>query len=206
MSSLSLMKLLTELRLGREISSTWRGGLLYHGDPLGNPRLCFHCSICLSPWGIECIDRRCRTFLWAGTHSRCRKVKGGLVSGLHPKGTGWPWGGGLTLPWCRSALAMGVASLLRPIKVMAHAALKAGLRGPCIFFRLLCRSAWTLGNGSNTMFWTDRWISGCSVGHTAPYLLATMPTRLRQLSVSSALTNRALGHGYPWTMDSPSDH
>lgn len=63
-------------------------------------------------------------------------MKGGLVSGLHPKGTGWPWGGGLTLPWCRSALAMGVASLLRPIKVMAHAALKAGLRGPCIFFQV----------------------------------------------------------------------
>lgn len=74
------------------------------------------------------------------------------------------------------------------------------------FFRLLCRSAWTLGNGSNTMFWTDRWISSCSVGHTTPYLLATMPTRPRRLSVSSALTNRALGHGYPWTMDGPSDH
>ena len=48
-----------------------------------------------------------------------------------------------------------------------------------------------VGNGSSTLFWTDRWINGHFIGHIAPSLLAAVPTRLRRRTVSSALHNRA---------------
>ncbi|XP_066371097.1 uncharacterized protein [Miscanthus floridulus] len=48
-----------------------------------------------------------------------------------------------------------------------------------------------VGNGSNTLFWTDRWINGHSIGHIAPALLAAVPARLRRRTVSSALHDRA---------------
>ena len=47
-----------------------------------------------------------------------------------------------------------------------------------------------LGNGNNTLFWTDKWIHGCSVENLAPLVFAGVPLRVRKRqTVAEALTN-----------------
>jgi hypothetical protein len=36
-----------------------------------------------------------------------------------------------------------------------------------------------VGNGDNTLFWTNRWIHGCSIGELAPTIVASVWTRLK---------------------------
>lgn len=48
-----------------------------------------------------------------------------------------------------------------------------------------------VGNGSSTLFGTDRWINGHSVGHLRPaYLPRCLATRLCRRTIHSALINR----------------
>jgi len=37
----------------------------------------------------------------------------------------------------------------------------------------------SVGNGENTMFWTDRWIHGCRLQDLAPNVFKSVPPRLR---------------------------
>lgn len=48
-----------------------------------------------------------------------------------------------------------------------------------------------IGNGSNTLFWKDKWILGCSVSNIAPLVVAAVPsvTRNRRV-VAEALPNQ----------------
>ena len=49
-----------------------------------------------------------------------------------------------------------------------------------------------LGNGNNTLFWTDKWVHGCSVENLAPNVFACVPPRIRRRqTVAEALTNDA---------------
>lgn len=45
-----------------------------------------------------------------------------------------------------------------------------------------------MGDGENTLFWTDRWINGRNAGEIAPEVVALVPTRRRNArKVSEAL-------------------
>jgi len=47
-----------------------------------------------------------------------------------------------------------------------------------------------LGNGNNTLFWTDRWLHGCSVENLAPEVFASVSPRVRKRqTVAEALDN-----------------
>jgi len=46
-----------------------------------------------------------------------------------------------------------------------------------------------VGNGHNTLFWSDKWLHGCSVENLAPAVFACVPPRVRRQSVADALTN-----------------
>jgi len=47
-----------------------------------------------------------------------------------------------------------------------------------------------VGNGHNTLFWSDKWLHGCSVENLAPAVFAYVPPRVRKRqSVADALTN-----------------
>ena len=47
-----------------------------------------------------------------------------------------------------------------------------------------------LGNGNNTLFWTDKWIHGCSVENLAPLVFAGVLLRVRKRqTVAEALAN-----------------
>lgn len=50
----------------------------------------------------------------------------------------------------------------------------------------------TIGNGANTLFWTDRWLHGCSLEELAPEVVRKVPRRTRKLRmVAQALQNQA---------------
>ena len=53
-----------------------------------------------------------------------------------------------------------------------------------------------IGDGANTLLWTDRWIHGQCIADLAPRLFAAIPKRrVKQLTVWDALPNRA------WILD-----
>lgn len=50
----------------------------------------------------------------------------------------------------------------------------------------------TVGNGRNTLFWTDRWMHGCCLADLAPEVVQCVPVRLRnRRTVYEALNNNA---------------
>jgi hypothetical protein len=60
-----------------------------------------------------------------------------------------------------------------------------------------------VGNGNNTLFWTDKWVHGCSVEDLAPNVFACVPVRIRRRqTVAAALTNNgwvsAIRGGLNW--------
>ena len=60
-----------------------------------------------------------------------------------------------------------------------------------------------VGNGNNTLFWTDRWLHGCSIENLAPTVFACVPPRIRKnRTVAEALNNgewpREIQGGLSW--------
>jgi hypothetical protein len=48
-----------------------------------------------------------------------------------------------------------------------------------------------VGNGSNTLFWTDKWLNGCSIRDLAPEVVSKVAKRaLISMTVDQALENR----------------
>jgi hypothetical protein len=49
-----------------------------------------------------------------------------------------------------------------------------------------------VGNGTATLFWTDRWIHGQSIADLAPHVLALVPSKKRKMkTVLEALTDHS---------------
>lgn len=45
-----------------------------------------------------------------------------------------------------------------------------------------------VGNGTDTLFWSDRWLHGCSIQDLAPQVVACVPPKVvRSLTVAEAL-------------------
>jgi hypothetical protein len=48
-----------------------------------------------------------------------------------------------------------------------------------------------VGNGTNTLFWTDKWLNGCSIRELAPEVVSKVDKRaLTTMSVAQAPVNR----------------
>jgi hypothetical protein len=45
-----------------------------------------------------------------------------------------------------------------------------------------------VGNGRNTLFWTDRWLHGQSLAQLVPNLYGSVPNRARKRTVFEAMT------------------
>jgi hypothetical protein len=146
-------------------------------------------AIDFQPWAIKAIDKIQRGFLWRGR----KDVQGGHCLVAWEKVCRPPELGGLgisdlrTLGW---ALRMRWIWLQKtepsrpwaklPIQVPDH------VRS---FFLVAIISE--VGNGSHTLFWTDRWLHGQCIADLAPRLYATVPKRrIKKFTVHEALTDR----------------
>jgi hypothetical protein len=141
----------------------------------------------LPPWAIKAIDKIRRGFLWKGR----RDVKGGHCLVAWPKVTRPPELGGLGISHLQQlgwALRMRWLWLQKtepnkpwaffPIQV--HHSVKA-------FFSVAIVSE--VGNGRNTLFWTDRWLHGQSLDKLVPHLFGSISSRAKKRTVYEALTN-----------------
>jgi len=62
------------------------------------------------------------------------------------------------------------------------------------FFSIVVNSI--IGDGANTLFWSDRWLHRQCIADLAPHLFAAIPKRrVKQRTVQDALTNQA------WILD-----
>jgi hypothetical protein len=51
-----------------------------------------------------------------------------------------------------------------------------------------------VGNGKNTLFWTDKWIDGQSLSQLAPHLVKLVSSRAKMRIVHDALNSRNWVH------------
>jgi hypothetical protein len=127
-------------------------------------------------WAIEAIDKIRKGFLWRGR----KEVKGGhcLVA----------WGkvcrplqlGGLgiaSLPELCWALCMSWLWLKKtdPRRPWSSLSIQVPSKAQSFFSKVLISE---VGNGTNTMFWTDKWIHGKRVSDIALRLFSIIPKRI----------------------------
>jgi hypothetical protein len=145
-------------------------------------------AIDFQPWPIKAIDKIRRGFLWRGRkdvqgghclvawEKVCRPTElGGLgISDLRT--LGWA----LRMRWIwlqKTEPNRPWAKLL--IQVPDHV---------CCFFSVAIISK--VGNGLNTLFWTDRWLHGQCIADLAPRLYANVSKRrIKKRTVQEALTD-----------------
>ena len=143
-------------------------------------------AIKVPKWFLRAVDKIRRGFLWTGrqrANSGCCLVAwekvmrpldlGGL--GIHNlEVMGWA----LQMQW----LWMEKTRSERPW---------AGLQIP-VYSQTSAMFAiaveFTVGNGRNTLFWTDRWLHGCSLENLAPNVVRCVPIKFRKMrTVNEAL-------------------
>jgi hypothetical protein len=141
----------------------------------------------LPPWAIKAIDKIRQGFLWKGR----KGVKGGHCLVAWPKVTRPPELGGLgisnmqQLGW---ALRMRWFWLQktepdRPwtfFSIQVHQSAK-------VFFSMAVVTE--VGDGKNTLFWSDRWLNGQSLDRVVPHLFHTISRRAKKRTVFDALTD-----------------
>jgi hypothetical protein len=140
-------------------------------------------------WDIHAIDKIRKGFLWKGRKEvngeHCLVAWGKVC---HPLQLG-----GLrisSLPELRWALRMRWLWLQRtdPNRPWAGLPIQVPSKSKLFFSSVLITET---GSGSNTFFWTDRWINGKKVSDIAPRLFATIPNRITcKRTVQEALLNR----------------
>lgn len=139
----------------------------------------------LPPWFLSCIDKICRAFFWCGHEA----AKGGscLVNWnlvCTPKEYG-----GLGV----KNLRLLNRALLMKWKWLEKAAVDKPWEGlqidvPKEVIALFDASVdISLGDGTKTKFWTDRWLSGVSIEQIAPALTTFVKPAARHLLVADAL-------------------
>jgi hypothetical protein len=146
-------------------------------------------AVNIPPWAIKAIDKIRRGFLWRGRKEArgghclvawgrvCRPLQLGglgisslkeLIWALHMR---WLWLQKTepNRPWCSLPIQV-------PDKARA-------------FFSMVLTSK--VGNGANTLFWTDKWINGQKIADLVPRLFDVIPKRItNRRTVQEALTDR----------------
>ena len=150
-------------------------------------------AIDLPPWAFKAIDKIRRAFLWRGR----KEAKGGHCLIAWPKVCRSQELGGLGIadlkalsialkarwPWLkRSEPSKPWANL--PIQVSREV---AGLISVAVITEV--------GNGSNTLFWEDKWLDGKRIQDIAPLVYALVPKSSSRRTVLKALTEEK------WTED-----
>lgn len=141
----------------------------------------------LPPWALKAIDKIRRGVLWKGR----KDVKGGHCLLAWPKVTRPPELGGLGISQLQQlgwALRMRWLWLQKTepnkpwafLPIQVHHSVKT-------FFSVAIISE--VGNGMNTLFWTDRWLHGQSLDKLVPHLFGTTSNRAKKRTVHEALTN-----------------
>lgn len=143
-------------------------------------------------WVFKAIDKIRRNFLWRGRKEalggHClvawnkvtRPKEFGGLGILNLRLMNWA----LRLRW----LWLEKTDTGRPwasFKINAHPSVKA-------FFSVAISSV--VGNGRNTLFWTDNWIDGQSLCQLAPHLVQMVSSRARMRNVHDALISRSWVH------------
>ena len=140
----------------------------------------------LPPWTLKAIDKIRRGFLWRGR----RDTKGGHCLLAWPKVTRPPELGGIgisqlqQLGWALQIrwLWLHKSEPDRPwvtFQIQMHPAVKA-------LFRVAIVSE--VGNGKNTIFWTDRWLHGQSLDQLVTTPFGSVNNKARKRTVYEALT------------------
>jgi len=141
----------------------------------------------LPPWAIKAIDKIRRAFLWRGRKDAkgghcliawpkvCRRELGGLgISDLKRLSCAlrarWPW--------LRKS---------EPNKSWANLPLQVSKEVECLISMAVITE---VGDGSNTLFWRDKWLDGQSIRDLAPRVYALVAKRRSsRRTVSEALSN-----------------
>jgi len=137
----------------------------------------------LPPWAFKAIDKIRRAFLWRGR----KEAKGGHCLIAWPKVCRSRELGGLGIADLK---ALSIALKARwpwenlPIQVSREV---DGLISVAVITEV--------GNGSNTLFWEDKWLDGKRIQDIAPLVYALVPKRSSRRTVLEALT------GEKWTED-----
>ena len=142
----------------------------------------------LPPWALKAIDKIRRGFLWKGR----KDVNGGHCLLAWPKVARPQELGGLGIS---SLQQLGWALRMRwlwlqktePDKPWASFAIQVH---PAVhsFFSIAIKSE--VGNGRNTLFWTDRWLHGQRLDDLVPNLFGAISSRARKRTVQDALTDQ----------------
>jgi hypothetical protein len=143
----------------------------------------------LPPWAIRAVDKIRRGFLWRGR----KDAKGGHCIVAWPKVCLPKELGGLGISDLKSlswALRMRWVWLQKtePHRPWANLPIQVPKQVRA-FFAVAIYSE--VGDGTKTLFWTDRWLHGHCIVDLAPRLLATIPKRMpKQRTVKDALANQ----------------
>jgi len=150
-------------------------------------------AINVPKWFIKAIDKFRRGFLWKGRESKPMAV----VAWSHGKKS---WDLLILVDW--EFLIWRLEVMAWALQARWHWQKKTWADRPCNNLELpshpnalalLAAAVRTeLGNGNTTLFWTDKWVHGCSVENLAPNVFACVPPRIRRRqTVAEALTNDA---------------
>lgn len=139
-------------------------------------------------WALDAIDKIRKGFLWRGrkeAKGHCLVAWGKVCRPLNMGGLGIS-----SLPHLRWALRMRWLWLQKtdPGHPWAGLPIQVPSKARSFFSKVLITE---VGNGANTMFWTDRWINKKSVSDIAPSLFSLIPKRItRRRTVQEALLNK----------------
>ena len=148
-------------------------------------------AIQVPKWFIRAIDKIRRSFLWKGR----KEINGGSCLVAWEKIMRPIDLGGLGI---QNLEIMGWALQMRWLWIEKTKPDRpwAGLEVPvrsntAAMFKISIIS--TVGNGWNTLFWTDRWLHGCCLEDLAPNVFSCVPPKIRRIRTVLRLCKIILG-------------
>jgi hypothetical protein len=135
----------------------------------------------LPTWALKSINKICRNYLWRGR----KEALGGHCLIAWPKVARPKELGGLGIPDIKNlnrALRLRWLWLRKtePSKPWASLPFQANADLEAVFSMAVVTE---IGDGTNTLFWQDRWLFGKSIGDLAPTLAALIPTKNSQQEI-----------------------
>jgi hypothetical protein len=158
------------------------GRLIYINAKLTAMPLYHVLSLDLPPWFFNVCNKLLRGFFWSATlqarHGHCVIVWDKICE---PKDIG-----GLNLKILNYALRMHWRWLQLTDQGKPWAGLEFELDDEAKKMFKSC-TRFEVGNGQRFLFWTDRWLQGCSIEDMAPNLMKFVRPRARTMTVAAAL-------------------